>query len=201
MVLHTRNMTFKKPIRTPYIWYQKWRQYGCPPCSGALINSALSFGTRGLDDSVKTYVPVLPPKDTSYIYIRKTKYFVTCGISYSVTKYVFQLKVSMVQISTFWCLVINVDNVKHYIAFFCVGKTYLYYFQWIYRHLTLRKKGDISTPKLRRGDNFVLAIYCYLHVTIKILYNVVISPLFFMSGNLTLLDALVYTLTLNYKMN
>ena len=39
------------------------------------------------------------------------------------------------------------------------------------------KRKGISTLKLRRGDNIILAISHYL--TVKVLYNVVISPLFF----------------------
>ena len=54
---------------------------------------------------------------------------------------------------------------------FIVGKTY-------YRNLNqAQEKKGISSPKLQRGDNFILTIYDYL--TVDVLHNVVISPLFF----------------------
>ena len=43
---------------------------------------------------------------------------------------------------------------------------------------TRGEEKGISTLKLRREDNIILAIHVYHHLTVKVLYNVVTSPLF-----------------------
>ena len=60
----------------------------------------------------------------------------------------------------------------------------------------VQKKG-ISTPKLQKGENFILTIYYYL--TVNVLHNIVISPLFLWSWNPTFLEALMNTCTLKLK--
>ena len=65
-----------------------------------------------------------------------------------------ELMVSMVQKIIFWCIVM--DNILLFIFSFL---------KWTYKNQWFKK--GMSTPKLQRGDHFILAIFYYLTVNVK----------------------------------